>query len=110
MLLVVVPLVVLHLDSFWPEAWTDHLTQVAVVAAVVIALWLRPPPVYSDRYRNERSRVLLVAGQLGLLTLYIYLFNDVQLSARLGSATTIAWLWLGIPVTAVLTARVARRN
>ncbi len=109
MLLVVVPLVVLHLDSFWPEAWTDQVTQIAVVLAVVIALWLNPPPAFADRRRNERSRALLVSGQLGVLTLYLYLFNDAQLSGLLGSSTTIAWLWLGIPITAVLTARVAAR-
>lgn len=109
MVLVVVPFVVLHLDSFWPDAWMDHVTQIAVVAAVVIALWLNPPPAYADQRRNERSRSLLVAGQVGLLTLYLYLFNDAQLSGVLGSSTTIAWLWLGIPITAVLTARVAGR-
>lgn len=108
MLLVVVPLVVLHADSFWPDAWTDHLTQVAVIAAVVIALWLNPPHAYAARRRNERSRALVMAGQLGLLTLYLYLFDDAQQSGLLGSTTTIAWLWLGIPVTAVLTARITR--
>ena len=109
MFLIVVPLVVLHLDSFWPEAWMDHVTQIAVVAAAVVALWLNPSPVYADRRRNERSRSLLVAGQLGLLTLYLYLLTDADLASGLGSSTTIAWLWLGIPVTAVLTARVAAR-
>jgi len=109
MVLIVVPLVVLHLDSFWPKAWMDHVTQIAVVAAAVVALWLNPSPVYADRRRNERSRSLLVAGQLGLLTLYLYLLTDADLASGLGSSTTIAWLWLGIPVTAVLTARVAAR-
>jgi hypothetical protein len=108
MMLIVVPFVVLHLDSFWPDAWMDHVTQIAVVAAVVIALWLNPPPVYADRRRNERSRALLVAGQLGLLTLYLYLLTDADIADGLGSSTTIAWLWLGVPLTAVLTARVAR--
>lgn len=110
MVLIVVPFIVLHLDSFWPDAWMDHVTQIAVVGTVVIALWLNPPPVYSDRSRNERSRSLLVAGQLGLLTLYLYLLNDAELTGGLGASTTIAWLWLGVPITAVLTARVAGRT
>ena len=108
--LVVVPLVVLHLGSLWPDTWTQGLTQVAVVGAVVIALWLNPPPVYADRRRNERTRGLLLAGNLTILLLYVYLFNDVTLTGGLGSTGTIALLWLGVPITAVLTARVTERD
>lgn len=107
MLLLVVPLVVLYWPTFWPGEWTNRLLPLAVVGAVVVALWLNPPPVYADRQRNERVRALLLGGQLTVLILYVYLLNSADLAGGLDSSSQIAWLWLGIPFTAVLTARVA---
>ena len=108
MSLIVIPVVVLHLQSFWPDSWTQSLTGVAVIGAVAMALWVNPPPVYADRNRNERARALLIAGNITILTLYIYLLNDADLTGGLGTSATIAWLWLGVPITAVLTAQVSR--
>ncbi|MEP7369324.1 MAG: hypothetical protein ABI662_06700 [Dermatophilaceae bacterium] len=108
--LLLVPLVVLHLDSFWPGAWTQHLAQVAIVAGAIIALWLNPPPMYADPVRNERVRALLLAGNLTVLALYMYLLNDATLADGPGSSGTLALLWLGVPITAVLTARTRERD
>ena len=107
--LVLVPIVVLHLESLWPSD-SVTLIELGVVLSVVIALWLNPPPVYSSKTRNERERSLLVAGNLTILVLYIYLFNDAQLAGGLESSTTIAWLWLGVPITAVLVARIRKTS
>ncbi len=107
MVLLVVPIVVLHLDTLLPDSWVQSMTQLLVVAATATALWLSPPPVYADRGRNERVRMLLMARVLIILLLSVYLFTEEEFSGQVSAATTLAWLWLGVPLTAVLTARVS---
>ncbi|MFK5634066.1 hypothetical protein [Ornithinimicrobium sp. LYQ103] len=106
MVLLVVPVVVLHIGMFWPDGWTRPTLQLVVVAAAAASLWLNPPPVYADRRRNERVRALLVARTVSILVLYLYLFTDPALDDQVSTTTTLAWLWLGVPLAAVLTARV----
>jgi hypothetical protein len=108
MALVIVPLLVLHLGNLWPSEWTDSLLRVTVVASVAIALLLNPPPVSGDTRQVERSRSLAVAGQLGILVAYLHLLTNADLTSTLGTSATIAWLWLAVPITAVLTVRVSK--
>lgn len=105
--LILIPSVVIHAVNLFPESWTKQFLPLAVVSSVVIALAVKAPRTSADLRRNERTLCLLVAAHLGLLAAYLFVLPNAELSEGLSIATTAAWLWLSIPVTAVLLTRVA---
>lgn len=107
--LLVIPTIVVNGDRLLPESWTAPLLTVAIVMSTVVALALDAPPVSPDRRRNERTLGLLVAGQVALLTAYLYLLPDAELTGQLDTAARGAWLWLAVPAAGVLAARAVRQ-
>lgn len=105
--LVLVPTLVLDLPHLWPGQWMDFVLQIGLVGSALVTLFWSPPMVSSNQHRVEGSRALAVAGQLGILLAYVYALRDRPQMAGLDAAAILAWLWLGVPIVAALTARVA---